>query len=84
MTFKLAASPHTHSRRTTQQVMRWVYLALLPGVLLQTYFFGVGVYVQILLALATAWLAEAAVMRYATVRSRTLGKTIQPSLRPSC
>lgn len=63
MTFKLAASPHTHSRRTTQQVMRWVYLALLPGVLLQTYFFGVGVYVQILLALATAWLAEAAVMR---------------------
>src|SRR5690554_236519 len=62
MTFKLAASPHTHNRRTTQQVMRWVYLALIPGVLIQTYFFGFGVYVQILLALVTAWLSEAAVM----------------------
>src|SRR5690554_4425769 len=63
MTFKIAASPHTHQRRTTQQVMRWVYLALIPGVLVQTYFFGVGVYVQLALALITAWVAEGLCMR---------------------
>lgn len=59
MTFKIAASPHTHQRRTTQQVMRWVYLALIPGVLTLTYFFGWGVWIQIGLCLMTAWFAEA-------------------------
>jgi electron transport complex protein RnfD len=62
MTFKLAASPHAHQRRTTQQIMRWVYLALVPGVLTLTYFFGWGVLWQLALAIVTAWVAEAACM----------------------
>ncbi|MDN7123473.1 electron transport complex subunit RsxD [Pseudidiomarina terrestris] len=62
MTFKLAASPHSHQRRTTQQVMRWVYLALIPGVMTLIYFFGWGVIWQLLLAIATAWTAEALCM----------------------
>lgn len=70
MTFKIAASPHTHQRRTTQQVMRWVYLALIPGVLVQTYFFGFGVYIQLALALITAWVAEGLCMR---LRGRPIG-----------
>lgn len=74
MTFKIAASPHAHQRRTTQQVMRWVYLALIPGVLLQTYFFGVGVYIQLGLALLTAWVAEGLAMR---LRGRPIGHAWQ-------
>lgn len=63
MTFKIAASPHTHQRRTTRQIMRLVYLALIPGVVLQSIFFGWGVWFQLVLALATAWLAEGLCMR---------------------
>ncbi len=70
MTFKIAASPHLHQRRTTQQVMRLVYLALIPGVLVQTYFFGFGVYLQLAFALLTAWGCEALVMR---MRGRSIG-----------
>ena len=62
MSFKIAASPHAQQRRTTQQVRRWVYLALIPGLLVQSYFFGFGVWLQMALALATAWVAEAACM----------------------
>ncbi|RUO58612.1 electron transport complex subunit RsxD [Pseudidiomarina insulisalsae] len=62
MTFKLAASPHSHQRRTTQQVMRWVYMALIPGILTLIYFFGWGVVWQLGLAILTAWAAEAGCM----------------------
>ncbi|CAB0149735.1 Electron transport complex subunit RsxD [Pseudidiomarina piscicola] len=70
MTFKLAASPHSHQRRTTQQVMRWVYLALIPGLLTLIYFFGWGVIWQLGLAITTAWVAEAICM---ALRGRPIG-----------
>ncbi|WP_417655942.1 electron transport complex subunit RsxD [Pseudidiomarina aestuarii] len=62
MSFTIATSPHTHQRRTTQQVMRWVYLCMIPGVAALTYFFGWGVWLQMLLALVTAIFTEAACM----------------------
>ncbi|RUO74145.1 electron transport complex subunit RsxD [Pseudidiomarina sediminum] len=69
MTFKLAASPHSHQRRTTQQVMRWVYVALIPGLLTLMYFFGWGVLWQLALAVSTAFVVEALSMR---LRGRTI------------
>ncbi|MDA6065597.1 MULTISPECIES: electron transport complex subunit RsxD [Idiomarina] len=60
MSFKIAPSPHGHNQRTTSEMMRWVCYALVPGVLLQSYFFGPGVWFQITLAVATAVLAEMA------------------------
>ena len=62
MNFKLASSPHQHIRRNTGQVMRLVILALLPGILLQTWFFGWGTIIQIVLAVITATITEAAIL----------------------
>ncbi|MEP1553547.1 MAG: electron transport complex subunit RsxD [Paraglaciecola sp.] len=62
MNFKLTSSPHQHVRRNTGQVMRMVILALLPGVLLQTWFFGWGTLVQVMLAIITVVVTEAAIL----------------------
>lgn len=59
MSFFIASSPHTHQRRTTATLMKWVVLAMLPGIFAQWYFFGWGVLLQISLAVATAYAAEA-------------------------
>jgi electron transport complex protein RnfD len=62
MKFRLASSPHQHIRRDTGQVMRLVILALVPGILLQTWFFGWGTIIQIVLAIITAIVTEAAIL----------------------
>lgn len=62
MSFFIASSPHTHQRRTTQDVMRWVLLALLPGLMAQFYFFGWGVLFQILVAAGVALATEALIL----------------------
>lgn len=59
MSFFIASSPHTHQRRTTSHLMRLVVLAMIPGIVAQWYFFGWGVLLQIALAVATAYAAEA-------------------------
>lgn len=59
MSFFIASSPHTHQRRTTATLMKWVILAMVPGIVVQWYFFGWGVILQIGLAVATAYAAEA-------------------------
>ncbi|RUO78817.1 electron transport complex subunit RsxD [Idiomarina tyrosinivorans] len=59
MSFFIASSPHEHNRRQTSDVMRWVLLAAIPGVLVQLFFFGWGVLFQLLLAIVTAWATEA-------------------------
>lgn len=59
MSFYIASSPHAHQRRTTSQLMRIVTLAMIPGIIAQWYFFGWGVLLQIGLAVATAYAAEA-------------------------
>ncbi|GGW59662.1 electron transport complex subunit RsxD [Alishewanella tabrizica] len=62
MSFKIASSPHHHNRRSTSSIMQWVALACLPGIAVQAVFFGYGVLVQLLLAIITAWLAEAVIL----------------------
>lgn len=62
MSFKIAAAPHGHSQRKTSDVMRWVCIALIPGLLVQSYFFGAGVWFQIILAIVAAFAAESLCM----------------------
>jgi electron transport complex protein RnfD len=62
MKYRLASSPHQHIRRDTGQVMRLVMLAMIPGILMQTWFFGWGTIIQIGLAVITAIVTEAAIL----------------------
>ena len=61
--FNIASAPFAHNRKQTQTLMLLVILACLPGLLAQTWFFGWGTFIQILLALVTALGAEALVLR---------------------
>ncbi len=62
MSFFIASSPHAHSRKSTPDLMKWVALCALPGLLAQTYFFGWGTFVQLILAITIALSLEALVM----------------------
>lgn len=73
MKLAVSSSPHQHVRRTTDQVMRLVLYAMVPGVIAQLWFFGWGVFWQILIALVTALLTEAAVV---TLRKREIGQAL--------
>jgi len=73
MSFRIASSPHQHSLANTPALMRTVALACIPGVAAQLYFFGTGVLVQLVLAIMTAWLSEAAMLKLR-------GKPIRPRL----
>lgn len=55
---KIASSPFTHNQQSTSQVMLWVTLAALPGILSQIYFFGLGTLYQIVLAIIVALVTE--------------------------
>lgn len=74
MNLNLASSPHQHIRRTTGQVMRLVIYALIPGILLQTWFFGFGTLIQICLATVTAIITEACVLE---LRKRDFERSLQ-------
>lgn len=63
MAFRIASSPYTHNRRSTGNIMLLVVLAALPGMAAQWYFFGSGFLIQVVLAIATALLTEAAILR---------------------
>ncbi|KGY11846.1 electron transporter RnfD [Vibrio tubiashii] len=62
MSFFIASSPHAHSRRSTPDLMRWVALCAVPGLAAQTYFFGWGTIIQLVLALVIGLGLEALVM----------------------
>ncbi|GAB2655603.1 electron transport complex subunit RsxD [Vibrio panuliri] len=62
MAFFIASSPHAHSRRSTPDLMKWVALCALPGLIAQTYFFGWGTVIQLVMAIAIALSLEAMVM----------------------
>ena len=53
-----AGAPHVAPDNTVQKVMAQVLIALLPGMLAYLYYFGVGLLVQLLLALSFAYLFE--------------------------
>ncbi|MBD3657442.1 MULTISPECIES: electron transport complex subunit RsxD [Marinobacter] len=64
------SSPHTRHARPTSQVMLWVILAALPGLAMQTVFFGWGNLINVIWCIALAIAAEAAML---TLRRRSLG-----------
>lgn len=64
------SSPHTTRALSTSDVMRNVILALIPGIIALTYFFGPGHLIQIVLASTTAIVCEAAILK---LRKRPLG-----------
>ncbi|SEA43264.1 electron transport complex subunit RsxD [Alkalimonas amylolytica] len=74
MSFRIASSPHQHNQKTTSQLMLWVVIAALPAIAVQSYLFGYGVLVQLLLAIVTAWASEALVLMLRD-------KTILPRLK---
>ncbi|MGC9423533.1 electron transport complex subunit RsxD [Vibrio sp.] len=63
MAFFIASSPHAHNKRSTADLMKWVAICALPGLLTQSYFFGWGTFIQLLLAITFALTLEAIVMR---------------------
>jgi len=56
-------SPHTHGPLSTSQMMRLVIYATLPGLFTLAYFFGVGVFINVLLASVSCLAFEAAVLQ---------------------
>jgi electron transport complex protein RnfD len=63
MEFQTLGSPHSLRPNRVDRLMLQVILALIPGVLAMTYYFGWGVLVNIVLAGVTAVGAEALVLR---------------------
>ena len=63
MSFAIAVSPHGHSQKSTSSVMRLTLLALVPGIAAQCYLFGWGVLFQLGLAILTALVSEAVILR---------------------
>ncbi|WP_301098629.1 electron transport complex subunit RsxD [Otariodibacter sp.] len=49
--FRMVSSPHTHSSNLTAKIMWWVIAAMLPALVVQWYFFGYGVLIQIGIAI---------------------------------
>ncbi|MCH4810497.1 RnfABCDGE type electron transport complex subunit D [Vreelandella neptunia] len=60
----------------TVSLMRWVLVATLPGIATMSYFFGLGVISNVLLAAALGVALEAAVLR---LRKRPIRKTLDDS-----
>ncbi|MBL1377131.1 electron transport complex subunit RsxD [Zobellella iuensis] len=76
MAFTLSSSPHDHVPLNTATLMRRVCYCLIPGILVQWWFFGWGSLVQIALAVTTAYAAEALVLalrkrRFAPLRDNS-------------
>jgi len=65
----ILSSPHKHDGSSVRSIMIKVCLALLPGLLCYSWFFGLGVLVQCLLAVGFALTVEAILLR---VRKREL------------
>lgn len=74
MAFINSSSPHQSIRLSTSQLMRMVILCLLPGIILQSYFFGFGTLLQIILAALVALLSEAFILK---LRQRAVIHTLK-------
>jgi electron transport complex protein RnfD len=59
----LRASPHIHAPVSVAAVMRDVLLGLIPGLLVHAWYFGPGIFVQCMLAAATALACEYGMLR---------------------
>ena len=61
-TEKMITSPHTHALVSVDEIMRKVLIALIPGIILCTAYFGIGILVNCILATLFALLFEAGVL----------------------
>ena len=73
MQFSTSSSPHLRGPQSVTRVMGLVLLALVPGTLAMLWYFGWGLLINLAIAVTTAVLAEAAVLR-------SRGRTIGPAL----
>lgn len=62
--FRTSGAPHMPPKTSVSRVMLLVLLALLPGVLAYSWFFGPGILIQIILATAFALMFEAIMLRW--------------------
>lgn len=62
MSLFLSSSPHQQQRRSTSTVMLLVCAAAVPGILMQSLYFGWGTLIQILIACITAVVTEAVIL----------------------
>ena len=63
MKFITETSPHTFKPNTVQRVMLEVLLALIPGIIAMTWYFGWGVLINIVIAITAAIASEALVIK---------------------
>ncbi|MDT0628380.1 electron transport complex subunit RsxD [Alteromonas sp. W364] len=70
----ISSSPHHHIRRDTGQVMRMVCYACIPGILVNIWFFGFGVLVQLCLGIATALITEGIILELRKKRTERILK----------
>ncbi|WP_018934905.1 electron transport complex subunit RsxD [Thioalkalivibrio sp. ALJ24] len=73
MRFRTESSPHVIPRHSVGGVMQQVLLALIPGTLAMTWFFGWGVLINVALAVGFAVALEAAMV---ALRRRPVGPTL--------
>ncbi|MCB4435901.1 electron transport complex subunit RsxD [Alteromonas sp. McT4-15] len=73
MKLSLSSSPHQRVKRDTGQVMRMVVYAMIPGIVSQAYYFGWGVLIQAVLAVASALVIEGIIL---FVRKRPIERTL--------
>lgn len=74
MAFFNSTSPHQRTKLRTPQLMQLVIFALIPGIVVQSYLFGLAIYVQLILAIFTALIAEAFFLK---LRKRPILTTIK-------
>ena len=74
MQFHTQSSPHTDHPNSVNRLMLHVLLALIPGVIAMTWYFGWGVLINIVLAVSSAIGCEALVLR---LRNRPVLPTLQ-------
>lgn len=60
---KIISSPHIYTDNTVGMIMRRVLIALIPGMLFSIYYFGPGVLIHCILAIAFALPCEALVLK---------------------
>lgn len=73
MVFRIASAPYLHNQHQISHIMRLVLLATLPGIAVQTWFFGWGSVLQLMLAALTAWGTEALMLK---LRKKSIRATL--------
>jgi Na+-translocating ferredoxin:NAD+ oxidoreductase subunit D len=63
MQFPTITSPHTDRPNSIQKAMLWVVLGLIPGALAMIWYFGWGILINMVIAIATATACESMVMK---------------------